>query len=168
MDITTVEGSGEVLFADIMATGEESQRLQEKAEKREKKGPRISKPRPVSFPAGSAYSKSDSISIYPSGTDQSISRRGYGSISSLFGKGFPFSKPKAFFSSEQHLSGRVDGYNRNREQLYQLKALATSLVSKRVRKPYLFCLLLLVVSGKQQPWVHGMGTVLYSSLVPTD
>lgn len=143
MDITPVEGSGEALFADIMATGEEPQGLQGKAvEKRQKrKGPSISKPRPVSmttFPAGSSpYTKpAASASIYPGGgaggTDQILqtSRRGYGSISSLFGRGFPFSKPKAFFSSEQHLSGRVEDYNSSREQLYQLKPLTTSLVSE--------------------------------------
>ena len=130
MDITPVEGSGEALFADIMATGEESQNLRGKAEKRERKGQSISKPRPVSmttFPAGSAYTKPASASINPDGSTDQTSRRGYG----LFGRGFPFSKPKAFFNSEQHLSGRVENYNSNRDILYQLKPLATSLVSKR-------------------------------------
>lgn len=131
MDITSVQDSKEALFADIMAStsgsGAEAQRRASGSsfvpvEKREKRRDGT-KQRPLSmttFPAGSAYDKSGSAA---GGTSR-------GGIAGLLGRSFPFSKPKAFFSSEQHLPGRVESYNRSHEQFYQLKPLAASQVRR--------------------------------------
>ncbi len=117
MDIATIAGSKEALFADIMASSSENPRRRSKMSvvKRERD---ISKPRPVSmsvFPASSAYSGG------PVPADRC--NGGRGSLAGFLSRGF-FARPKAkaFFSSEQHLPGRVEGYNQSREQLYQLKA----------------------------------------------
>lgn len=130
MDISSIESSKEALFADIMAStsngSAETQRRGkllkvEKRENRRRDGSK--KQRPVSmttFPPSSAYDKPSSAAEQCNGLR--------GGIASILGRGFPFSKPKAFFSSEQHLPGRVDGYNRSHEQLYQLKPLAASQV----------------------------------------
>lgn len=126
MDITTIGNSKEVLFAEIMASASsnsaETMRRDKlpKVEKRGEKNRRrdASKQRPVSmttFPPSSAYDK-----------------QCRGGIAGILGRGFPFSKPKAFFSSEQHLPGRVESYNRSHEDLYQLKPLAASQVSNKV------------------------------------
>lgn len=126
MDITAVESSKEALFADIMASSSGSAETERRGklklvEKREKRRDG-SKQRPVSmttFPPSSAYA---------SAAGQCNGGAASRAIAGLLGRGFPFSKPKAFFRSEQHLPGRVDSYNRSHEQLYQLKALAASQV----------------------------------------
>lgn len=122
MDITTVGGSREALFDDIMASSSsgETQRRNKllKVEKRENKRRDGSKQRPVS------------MTTFPASSAEHCNGNGTrGGIAGILGRGlFPFSKPKAFFSSEQHLPSSVDGYNKSREQLYQLKALAASQV----------------------------------------
>lgn len=130
MDITAIGSSKEELFADIMASASSSSAETQRrgkllqVEKREKNRRRDgSKQRPVSmttFPPSSAYDKP------PSSAERCNGLRG--GIAGILGRGFPFSKPKAFFSSEQHLPGRVESYNENHDQLYQLKPLAASQV----------------------------------------
>ena len=137
MDITAVGPSNqEALFAEMMNSSSSSlnQQLplsgngcQVKVEKRKNKR-RVDltkKQRPVSmttYPSGSAYSIPGlQTSEYgPLLMEQNSGLRG--SIASALGRGFPFAKPKAFFSSEQHLPARVESYNRSREGLFQLTA----------------------------------------------
>ena len=131
MDITNVEDSEEALFADIMASTSGSAEAQRRVssskveiEKRERRRDGT-KQRPVSmttFPASSAYDKPGSATA---AGQNGASRSGF---AGLLGRSFPFSRPKAFFSSEQHLPGRVESYNRSHEQLYQVKPLAASQV----------------------------------------
>lgn len=128
MDTTAIESAEEALFADIMASSSssaETRRGKLKVEKREKRRDGT-KQRPVSmttFPPSSAYCKAG-----PAGQSNGAGASRGGMIAGLLGRGLPFLKPKAFFSSVQHLPGRVESYNRNHEQLYQLKPLAASQV----------------------------------------
>ncbi len=149
MDITAVgDSSKEALFAEMMM-GSNSPQLQPhpapsappssssnsspppKVEKRRNKRRDVSKQRPVSmstYPSGSSYSiPSLQTSEHSPLMKHNLS---IASISALGSRGFPFAKPKAFFSSEQHLPGRVESYNRSRDGLFQLKAETDSQVSK--------------------------------------
>lgn len=142
MDITAVGSSNqEALFAEMMNSSSSPlhQQLpaatngcQVKVEKRRNKrrGDLTKKQRPVSmttYPSGSAYSIPGlQTSEHDPLMEQNSGLRG--SIASALGRGFPFAKPKAFFSSEQHLPARVESYNKNREGLFQLKAATASQV----------------------------------------
>ena len=81
------------------------------------------------YPSGSAYSI-PGLQTSGHGPLMEHNQGLRGSIASALGRGFPFAKPKAFFSSEQHLPAKVDGYNRSHETLFQLKAKTESEVSE--------------------------------------
>lgn len=137
MDITTLRDSKEALFADIMAATSNSDNMantnchpglagrREEEEhdvavelrRSDKKSRRVGahspkKPRPssmIALPTSSSASPSSGGRVS-------------GSVAAaLLGRGFNFSRPKAFFSSEQHLSERVEGYNSRKESAYKLK-----------------------------------------------
>ena len=139
MDITAVGASKEALFAEMMSSSSSSplhlppasNGSPLKMEKRRNKRRDVSKQRPVSmstYPSGSAYSIPG---LQPSEhgplMDHNPGLRS--SIASALGLGYPFAKPKAFFSSEQHLPARVESYNKSRERLFQLKAETANQVS---------------------------------------
>lgn len=122
MDITAVGDSKEAMFADIMSTQLQapSANIEMRDWKKRRDG---SKPRPVSMtiPPSSTYSSPIKSGLHASLVYPSANLGGL--VSGLrFAESFPFmKKPRAFFSSEQHLPARVEGYNQSREDLYQLK-----------------------------------------------
>lgn len=128
MDITTIPAE-EVLFAEIMASGTKAEEQHHPRQsgvevemRRKRRDWWTDKPRPLS------------MNVLPSSTEgpsgspaKAASYRQR--FNSALGRGLPFSKPKAFFSSEQHLPDRVEGYNRGHEKLYQLRIHSASEVS---------------------------------------
>lgn len=131
MDITTVgaTSSHDALFAEMMGVGGGGEqpapqaRLPLKVEKRSKKrrdGPK--QQRPVSMTTfSSSPAHHPRLGNLQQQTEFAAERGSSVSLRAC-GMAFPFSKPKAFFSSEQHLPAKVESYNKSREGLFQLRA----------------------------------------------
>ena len=131
MDITAVgnTSSHDALFAEMMGVGEQPATTQQarlpalglKVEKRARKRRDASKQRPVSM---TTFSSSPAHHPRLGNLQQTEFAAERGSSVSLraCGMAFPFSKPKAFFGSEQHLPAKVESYNKSREGLFQLRA----------------------------------------------
>jgi len=138
MDLTMRRDSREALFADIMTAADKAEsstadnsllvpegsaaavELREKDEKASRRSGAVSpkKLRPqsmITFP--SSNGSSDMLGV---------------SLHSFMGKGM--FRPKAFFSSEQQLAERVEGYNKKKGDNFKLKLVSsTSQVSYPVQ-----------------------------------
>lgn len=148
MDITAVRASQDALFAEMMGTAvEESarqqqqpirlqphaaqiQQVEKRAKKRRDRDTTLQRPQSMTtFPSGSAYARFNSLQQQAGqlpadhGSSPSLMRAGCGGgTTTAAASHYPFSKPKAFFSSDQHLPAKVESYNRSHEGLFQLRA----------------------------------------------
>ena len=117
MDITAIVDTRE---EGVMASSSNLDNAKRQTNDAKKKRRGISKRRPVSTTTLSRLSSEKPA------TRERLSSVDYlpgfrNSIASAFGEGFPFAKPRAFFSIEQQLPERVDVYNQNHDAIYHLR-----------------------------------------------